>query len=49
MGLAALVPISNFKKERGRDFRVGYALILGRAHIEQAGSKLLGLCSLIYN
>lgn len=35
MGLAALLPTSNFKKERGRDFRGGYTLILGQAHTEQ--------------
>lgn len=49
MGRAALVPISNFKKERGRDFRRRYILGLGQVHIEQAGSKFLGLHSLIYN
>lgn len=32
MGLAALVPTSNFKKEKGRDFRGGYTLILGQAN-----------------
>lgn len=49
MGLAALVPIPNFKKERGRDFRGGYSLKLEQAHIEQAAAKVLGLYGLIYN